>query len=59
MTALDIHAHKVKLIQQNAQRLGVEAVVETRVMDARETAQTFAPEQFDRILVDAPCSGLG
>ena len=59
VTALDIHAHKVKLIQQNAQRLGVEAVVETRVMDARETAQTFAPEQFDRILVDAPCSGLG
>ena len=53
VTALDIHAHKVKLIQQNAQRLGVEAVVETRVMDARETAQTFAPEQFDRILVDA------
>ncbi|HRL50782.1 MAG: 16S rRNA (cytosine(967)-C(5))-methyltransferase RsmB [Enterococcus sp.] len=59
VTALDIHAHKVRLVEENAQRLHVADVVETKVLDARLVNQTFAPETFDRILVDAPCSGLG
>jgi 16S rRNA (cytosine967-C5)-methyltransferase len=59
VTALDIHPHKVKLIQENAQRLAVSAVVEAVEMDAREVNQQFKEQQFDRILVDAPCSGLG
>lgn len=59
VTALDIHEHKVRLIEQNAQRLHVKDVVETKVMDARSTGETFEAEAFDRILVDAPCSGLG
>lgn len=57
--ALDIHAHKIQLIQQNAQRLGVDTVVQTKQLDARKVKEVFAPETFDRILVDAPCSGLG
>ncbi len=28
-------------------------------MDAREVKEKFSAETFDRILVDAPCSGLG
>jgi 16S rRNA (cytosine967-C5)-methyltransferase len=59
VTALDIHDHKIKLINDNAQRLQVEAVVQTRQLDARKVQETFAKETFDRILVDAPCSGLG
>lgn len=59
ITALDIHQHKVKLIQDNAKRLGVGDRVEALSLDARDVPSHFAHQQFDRILVDAPCSGLG
>lgn len=59
VTALDIHAHKTALIEENAKRLQVVDVVETRTLDAREAGTAFAEESFDRILVDAPCSGMG
>lgn len=59
VTALDIHQHKLKLVQENAERLRVADTVVTKEMDARTVAQQFMPESFDRILVDAPCSGLG
>lgn len=59
ITALDIHQHKVKLIQDNAKRLGVGDRVEALSLDARDVPNHFAHQQFDRILVDAPCSGLG
>lgn len=59
VTALDIHAHKCQLIEENAQRLGLEVCIETKTLDARKVDTAFADESFDRILVDAPCSGLG
>lgn len=59
VVALDIHQHKVQLIEENAQRLGVEDVVWGEKMDARQVRENFPAESFDRILVDAPCSGLG
>lgn len=59
ITALDIHKHKVDLILQNAKRLKVDHVIKTKVMDARNVNEQFPRETFDRILVDAPCSGLG
>ncbi|MDR0921708.1 MAG: 16S rRNA (cytosine(967)-C(5))-methyltransferase RsmB [Lactobacillales bacterium] len=57
--ALDIHEHKLHLVEQNAERLHVADVVETELLDARKVQDVFEKEQFDRILVDAPCSGLG
>ncbi|GAA2914485.1 16S rRNA (cytosine(967)-C(5))-methyltransferase RsmB [Enterococcus pseudoavium] len=59
VTALDIHEHKLKLVRENAKRLRVADTVVTKEMDARKVAETFDAESFDRILVDAPCSGLG
>lgn len=59
VTALDLHEHKVALITENAKRMHVEDVVTAMKLDARNVDQEFADEQFDRILVDAPCSGLG
>ncbi|ANK59373.1 16S rRNA (cytosine(967)-C(5))-methyltransferase RsmB [Loigolactobacillus backii] len=59
VTALDLHANKVRLIEENANRLHVSDVVSAQAMDARDVHSKFADEQFDRILVDAPCSGLG
>ncbi|MGE8204133.1 16S rRNA (cytosine(967)-C(5))-methyltransferase RsmB [Heyndrickxia sp. NPDC080065] len=56
--SLDLHEHKTKLIQQNAIRLGL-TNIETKAMDSRKVAQHFEKELFDRVLVDAPCSGLG
>lgn len=59
VVALDIHEHKINLIHTNAHRLKVEDVIQTQKLDAREVCNQFVPESFDRILVDAPCSGLG
>lgn len=58
VVALDLHAHKVKLINENAARLGLHNI-EARVIDSRTTSEVLQLESFDRVLVDAPCSGLG
>lgn len=59
VTALDLYDHKLDLIQDNAKRLGVADRVRTQKLDASQVHQTFAPDTFDKILVDAPCSGIG
>lgn len=56
--SLDLHEHKVKLINDNARRLGLKTI-ETFALDARLSGEKFSQESFDRILLDAPCSGLG
>ena len=56
--ALDLHQHKIKLIDESASRLG-HTIIETAVGDGKQSVERFGTEQFDRILVDAPCSGLG
>ncbi|MDE1377003.1 methyltransferase domain-containing protein, partial [Bacillus licheniformis] len=56
--SLDLHQHKVKLIKEAAGRIGL-SNIEARALDARKAGEAFEPEQFDRILVDAPCSGFG
>jgi 16S rRNA (cytosine967-C5)-methyltransferase len=53
----DIHEHKLKLTMENCRRLGID-IVETQAMDARHLHERFS-RQADRVLVDAPCSGLG
>ncbi|MFB9770560.1 16S rRNA (cytosine(967)-C(5))-methyltransferase RsmB [Lactiplantibacillus modestisalitolerans] len=59
VTALDIHTSKVKLIAKNAARMHVANRVAATQLDARKAQSEFGDAQFDRILVDAPCSGLG
>lgn len=59
VTALDIHQHKIKLIEKNTQRLAVADRVTAVKLDARKVDEVFANETFDKILVDAPCSGIG
>jgi 16S rRNA (cytosine967-C5)-methyltransferase len=56
--SLDLHEHKVKLINENAARLGLNNI-ETKAMDSRKVQEEFEGSAFDRILLDAPCSGLG
>lgn len=59
VTALDIHAKKLRLVRQNLQRTGLAAKLTTKAVDARKADQYFSKGQFAKILVDAPCSGLG
>ena len=53
----DLHPHKKKLIQAGADRLGL-----ANITPMTADGKVFRPEwenAFDRVLVDAPCSGLG
>ncbi|MBI5015744.1 MAG: 16S rRNA (cytosine(967)-C(5))-methyltransferase RsmB [Deltaproteobacteria bacterium] len=57
IVALDVHPHRVRMIEELSRRLGI-GNVEVRCADARE----YRPDDgrlFDAVLVDAPCSGLG
>ncbi len=56
--AHDVHDHKLALIKANADRLGLQAI-QTISGDSRKLLDHYAVASFDRILVDAPCSGLG
>ncbi|RYM07223.1 16S rRNA (cytosine(967)-C(5))-methyltransferase RsmB [Sporolactobacillus sp. THM7-7] len=56
--ALDLHQHKTRLIDDAACRLGL-TNIETKVMDARKAGSAFPEAHFDRVLVDAPCTGFG
>ncbi|OIK15230.1 16S rRNA (cytosine(967)-C(5))-methyltransferase RsmB [Bacillus sp. MUM 13] len=58
VTALDLHEHKVKLIKEQSERLGLRNI-KVLAYDSRKVQEVFNKEGFDRILVDAPCSGLG
>ena len=55
--ACDIYEHKIKKISENAKRLGIK-IIETKLLDARKIGEKFF-ETADKVLVDAPCSGLG
>ncbi|WP_147802367.1 16S rRNA (cytosine(967)-C(5))-methyltransferase RsmB [Alkalicoccus halolimnae] len=57
VVSVDIHDHKVNLINDQAERLDLE-IISALKGDARNL-QGFDAESFDKILVDAPCSGLG
>ena len=53
----DIHEHKIKLIEENANRLGI-TIIKAQQRDA-SVFDEFLAGKADRVLVDAPCSGLG
>ena len=52
-----VHEHKLRLIEYNAQKLGLKNV-RTLLQNGCTIGQKYAGKA-DRVLVDAPCSGLG
>ena len=55
--ACDVHPAKLDAVSRQCARLGA-TIVETRHLDAARLGRTH-PRAADRVLVDAPCSGLG
>ncbi len=56
VVAADIRPARSGLVAQNAQRL---EATNLSVLTADGTASPFAVATFDKVLLDAPCSGLG
>ncbi|WP_429971908.1 16S rRNA (cytosine(967)-C(5))-methyltransferase RsmB [Fructilactobacillus sp. Tb1] len=59
VVALDLHENKLHKIMENAERMGLEENIEVHACDARKVDDIYEDDVFDKILVDAPCSGLG
>ncbi|MCM1325839.1 MAG: RsmF rRNA methyltransferase first C-terminal domain-containing protein [Bacteroidales bacterium] len=53
----EIHPARVKILSENIERMGVCNACVTN--EKPERLAEFFPEYFDKILVDAPCSGEG
>ena len=53
----DIHPHKMKLIEAGRNRLGL-SIITPILQSAAETRVEWR-EQFDTVITDVPCSGLG
>ncbi len=57
--AVDRHRRRLGLVARDARRLGL-GWLETRELDVRQSPEAMgALRPFDRVLVDAPCTGLG
>jgi 16S rRNA (cytosine967-C5)-methyltransferase len=57
--AVDRHPRRLALVGREARRLGLENLDLLAGDASRELGPAVPPAAFDRVLVDAPCSGLG
>ena len=55
--ANDIYSHKIGLIEEGAQRLGI-TIVYAKAADAAVYYESFS-RRFDLVIADVPCSGMG
>ena len=57
VVALDISAKRLERVEENLERLGLQATL--IAADAADTSTWWDGQLFDRILLDAPCSATG
>lgn len=57
ITAWDLYEQRLNLVQQNAQRLGIN-IIHTQQKDATQIDSRLI-EHYDKILLDVPCLGIG
>lgn len=55
--ALDIHEHRTKLVEDAANRLGIN-IIKVHLQDATKFDKDYE-KKFDKILLDVPCLGIG
>lgn len=58
VVAVERHPRRAAAVRRTARRLGLGSLVSIAA-DARTCAQLLHDTSFDRVLVDAPCTGLG
>ncbi len=56
VVAADVHAGRLRLVREAAGRLQLQSI---QALVGAGDALPFTPGRFDRVLLDAPCSGLG
>jgi len=57
LVAMDVDGARLQKVAENLQRLGLQATLVNG--DAADPQSPLTPSSFDRILLDAPCSGSG
>jgi len=55
--AWDLYDSRLKLVNENAKRLGID-IIKTEIKDASEFHEELF-QKFDKILLDVPCLGIG
>lgn len=58
ITAFDLYPQKIKLLKENCERLGIN-IAEGQVKDILALDEDMPNPDADKVLLDAPCSGLG
>ncbi len=58
LVAIDIHPGRLRLVETSAERQGI-TILQPHALDLRDFARRDDRPQADRVLLDAPCSGLG
>jgi 16S rRNA (cytosine967-C5)-methyltransferase len=58
IVSCDLHKQRMDLLLKGAKRMGI-TNISALIGDANRLDKKFGNEYFDKILLDAPCSGLG
>lgn len=58
IVACDVNEHRLDLIRDNLERLGISSV-KLILSDSRRLPDDIKAIEFDKVLLDAPCSGTG
>ncbi len=58
IVAVDLYEEKLERLEEERARLGLSVAIETLAVDLSVGTGGLSP-RFDRVLIDAPCTGLG
>jgi 16S rRNA (cytosine967-C5)-methyltransferase len=59
LTALEVDPRRLRRTAETLQRVGVEAAVDLKAVDATNLSAWWDGAPFDAVLIDAPCSATG
>lgn len=58
ITSVDLYEHRINMLRNKSKLLGIKNI-NSIVYDSLKLLDLFKEESFDKVLLDAPCSGLG